>query len=122
MHITRTDGAPFAFAGLYEVWRGPERDQDPLFSCTILTCKPNEKMAEVHDRMPVMLPPDAWSTWLDPTENDLNLLQEFFVPAPSELITLQPVSTAVNNSRSSGAQLIDPIPEDQVLQPVAAAD
>jgi len=120
--ITRTDGDPFAFAGLYEVWRGPDRDQEPLFSCTILTGKPNEKMATIHDRMPIMVAPDDWATWLDPAREEVEDLERLFAPAPSELITLTPVSTAVNNSRSSGAQLIDPIPPDEVLQPIAADD
>lgn len=118
IHITRSDGALFAFAGLYEVWRGPDRDQEPLFSCTILTGKPNDKMAEIHDRMPIMLPPAAWAAWLDRESDDVDSLQELFVPAPSELIHLQPVSTTVNNSRSSGVQLTDPIPPEDVLKPI----
>ena len=57
--IHRPDNEPFAFAGLWEVWR-PDGSEDELVSCTILTGEPNDKMAEIHDRMPVMLPPDAW--------------------------------------------------------------
>ena len=57
--IHRPDGEPYAFAGLWEVWRGPDRDQEPLRSCTIITTTPNEPMAAIHDRMPVILPPDG---------------------------------------------------------------
>jgi putative SOS response-associated peptidase YedK len=111
-YITRTDGEPFAFAGLWEVWRGPDRDQDPIASCTIITGEPNDKMSEIHDRMPVMLPPSAWDQWLDPEVDDLDLLGRFLVPAPSELIRIHAVSTEVNNVRNQGPQLTDPVDPD----------
>jgi putative SOS response-associated peptidase YedK len=56
MLIRRADGAPLAFAGLWSVWRGPDKDQEPLRSLTIVTTAPNRPMAAVHDRMPVILP------------------------------------------------------------------
>ena len=115
--ITRPSREPFAFAGLWEVWRGPDRDQDPIASCTIITGEPNEKMAEVHDRMPVMLPPSAWDEWLNADENDLDLLGKFLVPAPSELITIHPVSTEVNNVRNQGPQLMDPVDPPDPAEP-----
>ena len=110
--IHRPDGEPFAFAGLWETWRGPERDEDPIRTCTILTGPANEKMTEIHDRMPVMLPPDSWSTWLDPTVDDPDLLGQFLVPAPPQLITFHPVSTEVNNARNHGAHLTEPVELD----------
>lgn len=111
--IQRSDGEPFAFAGLWETWR-PEGEAvnantDPVRTCTILTGAANEKMAEIYDRMPIVLPPSAWSTWLDPTIDDVDLLGTFLVPAPSELITFHPVSTEVNNARNHGAHLTEPI-------------
>jgi len=117
MYMSRVDGEPFAFAGLWEVWRDKNHadvDGEPLelYSCTIITGDPNELVAEVHDRMPVMLPPDAWDTWLDRDNHDIESLQELLVPAPSQLIQLHPVSTAVNNVRNNGPELIaesDPI-------------
>jgi putative SOS response-associated peptidase YedK len=106
MYVERADGEPFAFAGLWEVWRGPDSDgSDHLRSCTIITGAPNEKMAQIHDRMPVMLPPDAWANWLDPEEHDLDLLGKLLVPAPSTLITMHPVSTEVNDVRHDGPEL-----------------
>jgi putative SOS response-associated peptidase YedK len=110
-YIHRPDGEPVAFAGLWEVWR-PEGSDDELHSFTIITGEPNEKMSELHDRMPVMLPPDAWDAWLDPEQQDLDLLGKLLVPAPSELITFHPVSTEVNNPRTEGEQLIEPIELD----------
>ncbi len=107
MYIHRPDDEPMAFAGLWEVWRNPEVPGDELHSCTVITGAANEKMAEVHDRMPIMLPPSAWETWLDPGVDDLDVLGKFLVPAPSELIELRPVSTEVNNVRNTGAHLVD---------------
>lgn len=119
MYITRNDGAPFAFAGLHDSWRGPERDLDPVRSCTILTTTANDKMADVHDRMPVMLPPSVWDEWLDPANDDVEALARLFVPSPPELISLTPVSTAVNSSRNRGAHLIEPL-DDEVLAAIVS--
>jgi putative SOS response-associated peptidase YedK len=57
--------------------------------------------------MPVMLPPDAWDTWLDRDNRDLEALQDLLVPAPSGLIRMHPVSTEVNNVRNNGPHLVD---------------
>lgn len=105
--IHRPDGEPYAFAGLWEVWRGPERDQEPLRSCTIITTTPNDAMAEIHDRMPVILPSSAWDTWLDRNNDDLDLLGQLLVPSAAGLITMHPVSTQVNNVRNDGEALVD---------------
>jgi putative SOS response-associated peptidase YedK len=116
MFIHRTDGEPIAFAGLWELWRPPDQKDDDeaiIRSCTIITGEPNEKVAEVHDRMPVMLPPSAWDQWLDPADDDLEALGKLLVPAPSELVTLHPVSTAVNNVRQHGPELIEAVERDE---------
>jgi putative SOS response-associated peptidase YedK len=114
MYIHRVDGEPFAFAGLWEVWRGPDRDaEEVLRSCTIITGLPNEKVATVHDRMPVMLPPSAWAAWLDPDNDDVEELAKLLVPAPAELMEIHPVSTAVNNVRQKGPELIEPVARDE---------
>lgn len=113
-YIQRADGEPLAFAGLWETWRpkdDTERLTDPLRSCTIITGEPNDKMAELHDRMPVMLPPSAWEAWLDPDNDDLDTLGKLLVPAPSELIVMHPVSTQVNNVRENTPELIEPASE-----------
>jgi putative SOS response-associated peptidase YedK len=120
MYMSRVDGEPFAFAGLWEVWKDrnhTDADGEPLelLSCTIITGDPNDKVAEVHDRMPVMLPPDAWDTWLDRDNHDTDALQGLLVPAPSQLIRVHPVSTDVNNVRNNGPELImeaEPVSDD----------
>jgi putative SOS response-associated peptidase YedK len=119
-YITRPDGEPFAFAGLWEVWRGPKdeegnRSGDPLRSTTIITTTPNETMAQIHDRMPVILPPSAWDAWLDPDNDDLEALGKLLVPAPAHLTHLQPVSTEVNNVRNKGERLIEPARPEELV-------
>jgi putative SOS response-associated peptidase YedK len=105
--MSRPDGEPFAFAGLWEVWRNPDNPDEELHSCTIITAKPNEKVAKIHDRMPVILPPSAWSTWLDREQEDIETLGKLLVPAPASLISLRLVSTEVNNVRNKGPHLMD---------------
>jgi putative SOS response-associated peptidase YedK len=105
--IHRSDGEPLAFAGLWEVWKNPNSsDAEEVHSCTIITGEANEKIREVHDRMPVILPPKAWDTWLDPQEHDLDVLGRLLVPAPASLLDLHPVSTEVNTVRNKGPQLV----------------
>jgi putative SOS response-associated peptidase YedK len=115
MFIHRVDGEPLAFAGLWETWRGPERNDEPLYTCTIITTTANETMAPVHNRMPVILPPDKWEQWLDPDMQDVDELEKFLLPAPSSLLTLYPVSTGVNHVRNKGPELI--IPQADVREP-----
>jgi putative SOS response-associated peptidase YedK len=115
MYIHRVDGEPLAFAGLWETWRGPERNDEPLYTCTIITTTANETMAPVHDRMPVILPPDRWAQWLDPDMQDTDALARLLVPAPPSLLALYPVSTAVNHVRNKGAELI--VPQSDSLAP-----
>ncbi|MCU1370763.1 MAG: hypothetical protein JWO77_1957 [Ilumatobacteraceae bacterium] len=108
--ITRRTGEPLAFAGLWSSWRPPGSDGgERLRSATIITTTPNELMATLHDRMPVVLPARAWAEWLDPTNHDVEALSALLVPAPEDVLTLRPVSTEVNNVRNQGEHLIDPV-------------
>ncbi len=115
--IHRSDGEPIVFGGMWERWRprledGKTIDEsaDPIETCTILTCAPNAEMAEVHNRMPVLVPPSAWDDWLS-AEADMDYIASLLQPAPDDLLTLVPVSTAVNNVRNKGEELIRPVPE-----------
>ena len=114
-YVHRVDGEPVAFAGIWSVWRGPDRDQPPLRSLTIITTAPNALMATIHDRMPAILPEDRWATWLDRDEHDLDLLGGLLVPAPDDLLAVEPVSTLVNNVRNNGPELLEPAPEQEAL-------
>ena len=111
--IHRRDGEPLAFAGLWEVWKVPE-GLDPdlggsdgwLRSCAIVTGPPNEVLAPIHNRMPVVLPESAWEQWLDPEEHDVEALSRLLVPAPSELFEAYEIATLVNNARNNGSDLV----------------
>ncbi len=108
--IHRRDDEPLAFAGLWEEWRGPDRDgEQRLRSATIITTAANETLSSIHDRMPVVLPPSAWDEWLDPGNADLETLGRLLVPAPPRLLTMHPVSSEVGNVRNRGPHLVDPV-------------
>ena len=107
MYIQRTDGEPLAFAGIWE--RRERPGEELLRSTTIITGPANERIAEVHDRMPMILPPSAWEQWLDPSFDDVGALQGLLTPAPSQLFTVHPVSREVNNPRRKGAHLVQPV-------------
>jgi putative SOS response-associated peptidase YedK len=104
-HITRTDGALFAFAGLWSIWHAP--DGGTLRTCTIVTRPANPAVAPLHDRMPVILAPDAESTWLD-TTTPRDLLSEILQGLPAEQTALTEVGTAVNDARYDGPECLAP--------------
>ena len=96
--VTMRDGSPFAFAGLWEQWNGPSGG--PIESCSTITTDPNELMATIHDRMPVILQPDDYDSWLDPANQDIEELMSFLVPYPSDEMKVEEVSTVINNARN----------------------
>ena len=104
--IHRTDRAPLAFAGLWEKW-GSE-DQGPLHTFTILTAEAVPRIRDIHPRMPVILPPDVWGSWLDPNTDPQSL---FGLLRPSEIPSLQahPVSSLVNSPRNDLPACVDPV-------------
>jgi putative SOS response-associated peptidase YedK len=114
--IHPADGGVLAMAGLYEFWKDPTRaDDDPLkwlVTCTVITTTAEDELGRIHDRMPMLIERDRWDDWLDPrvgTEEARTLLVP---PAPGRL-TAHPVSTAVNNVRNNGPELIEPLPVDE---------
>lgn len=108
IYLHSTDGAPLAFAGLWERWRPKDApDGDVVQTTTIVTTEANADVEPVHDRMPVILPATTWDAWLDEDNDDLEALGQLLVPASSGLLTLHEVSTEVNNVRNQGAHLID---------------
>jgi len=99
--------APFAFAGLWERWqRGHE---PPLDSCTVLTTEPNELLRAVHDRMPVILPPEAYAEWLDPERQDREELLRHFRPFPAADMEGHRVGHHVNSPRFDDPLCAEPI-------------
>jgi putative SOS response-associated peptidase YedK len=108
-HITRSDGAPFAFAGLRTAWKDPQGAW--LRSCTIVTTQANDAIASIHPRMPVMLEPADESVWLDPDVAPEHL-RALLHPLPPAETRARPVSKAVNDARYDGPEcLAPPTPE-----------
>jgi putative SOS response-associated peptidase YedK len=106
-YIKRWDGAPFAFAGLWDRWHPP--DGPPLDTCTILTTTPNAVVRGIHDRMPVILSRDAYNLWLDPTMRDVDPIQSLLTPYPAEEMIAFPVSPRVNNPAYDAPECIAPL-------------
>jgi len=108
--IRARDGRALALAGLWDLWRAPGRpDDDALRTCTVLTTVPNDVVAALHDRMPVILGPDACDVWLDPSVADVDRLVGLCRPCPAGLLEAWPVSTAVNSVRNDGPALVEPV-------------
>jgi putative SOS response-associated peptidase YedK len=105
--IRRRGGGPLAFAGLWAIWRNPA-PPERLDSQAIVTGQPNDLVATVHDRMPIVLDPDDWDTWLDEGSRPIEL-RPLLRPFPAVELLLYPVSPAVNNVRSDGAELLLPL-------------
>jgi putative SOS response-associated peptidase YedK len=103
-------GRTMAFAGLWEVWRPPAQpDAELVRTCTIITTDANSVLAPIHHRMPVVLGPGSWDTWLDRSNRDVDALVSMLVPAPASDFVVYPVSTRVNRAANDAPDLLDPI-------------
>lgn len=100
--ITVADRPLFGFAGLWERW--VPRGGDPVETFTIMTVDANPAVAEVHDRMPVILPPEAYDRWLSPVEPDP---RDLLVSYPDAPMTAWPVSSRVNSVANDDASLLE---------------
>ncbi len=94
--VRLASGAPFAFAGLWASWRDPASGE-ALESCTIVTTRPNDLLAPIHDRMPVIVPSAEHATWIDPRLTDRSRLEPLLVPFAAERMEAFPVSKRVNS-------------------------
>lgn len=108
VHFRLRDGGLFAFAGLWEEWRDPAAPDDapPLRTCTIITTEPNTVVGRYHDRMPVILPAEDESFWLDPTVRRPSDLLPLLVPLPDERMECYPVSRRVNSPATDDPSLL----------------
>ena len=117
-YIHPADGSVMAMAGLYEIWRDPTRDEDDperfKWTCTVLTTEAPDELGRIHDRMPLLVPRERRTAWLDPrTPSDR--LPELLVPAQQHGLEAYPVSTAVGNVRNNGPELVEPLPAEDTL-------
>jgi putative SOS response-associated peptidase YedK len=95
-----------ALAGLWETWRSPAGERVRSFA--IVTTSPNELLAELHDRMPVILAPENWPAWLGEEAADPELLKTLLVPYPSDDMVIWPVDRRVGNVKNKDPALIEP--------------
>ncbi len=107
-YFQHRDGRPFAFAGLWERWQGTEGET--VETCAILTTKANETVRPVHERMPVILPPEDFGHWLDPAVQKPEAVQALLRPYPAGEMESYPVSAFVNNARNEGPRCVEPAP------------
>jgi putative SOS response-associated peptidase YedK len=111
--LSRPDAELFAFAGIWAQLPIKGSDKN-LHSCSIITCAPNDLVRPIHDRMPVILAPDAEAAWLDPSLGT-GELRELLVPAPKDALVTREVADLVNNVREDGPALIAPREEQTAL-------
>ena len=103
-HVRLSDGRPFAFAGLWEPRaRGPEGNT--AGSCALLTTEPNALMRDIHDRMPVILPPEGYARWLDPALRPADLAP-LLRPYHAGAMEARAVGAFVNNARNEGPECV----------------
>ena len=119
--IRPKDGSSLAMAGLYEIWRDPSKEEDDpsrfLWTCTVITTSAEDELGHIHDRMPMIVERERWADWLDP-ESGSETLHELLVPAAPGRLEAYPVSTAVNNVRNNGPELLEPLPAEDVPEEV----
>ncbi|WP_091452488.1 SOS response-associated peptidase [Actinokineospora iranica] len=119
-YTTPQDGGSLAMAGLWTTWRDQADPAAPLLiTCAVLTTDAVGPLADIHDRMPLILGRDSWSAWLDPDSTDVSAL---LAPPPWDLVDaleIRPVSTAVNSVRNNGPHLLD---RDEPAQELDAPD
>jgi putative SOS response-associated peptidase YedK len=105
--IDLADGAPMALAGLWERWTDPQ-DGAALRTLTVITGPPNELVAPIHNRMPVILPRRVWRSWLGEAPAEPDELQAFLRPYPAAAMRAYPVAARVGNVRNNGPELLTP--------------
>ena len=113
MLIRMKSGDIFAFAGIWETWRSSDGSVIP--SCTVITTQPNELMASIHDRMPVILKPEDYQRWLHPGEQDAADLTDLLKPYPAQEMEARPVSRTVNNPKNDSPDCIESMTDETLF-------
>ncbi len=101
------DKRVFGFAGLWESWK--DHNGKTIESCTIITTGPNSIMEPIHDRMPVILPPDGYEEWLDATMDNTEVLKRHLQPYPPQEMEAYPISRLVNSPRNDSPDILLPV-------------
>jgi putative SOS response-associated peptidase YedK len=113
------DGGPIAFAGLWETWMGPNGEE--METAAIITMPATGEFARLHERMPVIVPPEAFNLWLDCSNVDATTASVLFAPVREGSLAAYEVSPAVNRADNDGPQLIEPAPAQQAEEPEPVA-
>ncbi len=111
-------GAPFAFAGLWETWTGPNGEE--LDTAAIVTTDANRTLSAIHSRMPVILRPDTFDMWLDSAHVDAQTASALLVPSRDDLLEAYEISPAVNRVANDSEELIAPLQQSAHVPPAAA--
>ncbi len=106
--VRPTSGEPIAFAGLWETWTGPNGEE--IDTAAIVTTRANRTLAPIHDRMPVIVAPEAFNLWLDCAKVDATTAAALIAPAPEALLEGYEISFAVNRVANDSADLMAPAP------------
>ena len=106
VRVLLTNEELFGFAGLWTIWR--PGNGNPIVSCVIITTEPNEMMAEIHNRMPLILEEKNERLWIDPAVDDEGLLKSFLKPYPSRNMKCYPVSRYVNSPANDTPKCVEP--------------
>jgi putative SOS response-associated peptidase YedK len=104
-YVRAKSGQPLAFAGLWETWTGPNGEE--LETAAIVTTRANRALADIHERMPVIVPPEAFNLWLDCANVDPETAAALISPAFDNLLDTYEVSTAVNRTANDGPELVE---------------
>jgi putative SOS response-associated peptidase YedK len=104
--IRARNRAPFAFAGLWETWA--DSDGGEIETAAIVTCAANKTLAPVHERMPVIVPPEHYDAWLDSDKNEAKQAAALIGPAPEDFLEAYEISTRVNSVKNDRAENLDP--------------
>ncbi len=105
-YIRLKDRRPFAFAGLWDRWEPP--GGEAVESCTILTTEPNDVLRPIHERMPVIVDPQAYNLWLDPTVQSVEAIRPILQHYPADRMEAYPVSLLVNNPHHDAPACLEP--------------
>ncbi len=101
------EGELFAFAGLWDTWKNA--NGETIESCTILTTASNEMVGNIHDRMPVIVPPEKYHLWLNPEVEDFEAVKDILKPYDASLMRQYPVSPKLNNANNEDTECAAPI-------------
>jgi putative SOS response-associated peptidase YedK len=116
LHPTDADQV-LPLAGLYEFWRDKDKQSDDpdawLITFTIITTNATDDIGHIHERMPMTVRPENWEAWLDPPRDQVDDIRGLMAPPPPGSLDIYPVSTAVNNVRNNGPELIEPVPAER---------